>query len=49
MALLEIGRVARPHGLSGEVVVELFTNRHERLHPGARFIVAAQVPRPRVL
>jgi len=33
--LLEVGRVARPHGLSGEVVVSLVTNRTERLAPGA--------------
>ncbi|MCL4423356.1 MAG: ribosome maturation factor RimM [Actinobacteria bacterium] len=34
-ALLEIGRVARPHALAGEVVVDLWTNRTERLQPGA--------------
>jgi 16S rRNA processing protein RimM len=34
--LLEIGRVARPHGLRGQVVVELWTNRAERMAPGAR-------------
>ena len=28
--------VARPHGLRGEVVVELWTNRTERLAPGTR-------------
>jgi 16S rRNA processing protein RimM len=33
--LLEIGRIARAHGLSGEVVVALITNRAERLAPGA--------------
>ncbi len=33
--LLEVGRVTRPHGLHGGVVVELVTNRHERLAPGA--------------
>ncbi|MGA2529853.1 MAG: ribosome maturation factor RimM [Acidimicrobiales bacterium] len=33
--LLEIGRVARSHGLVGEVVVALVTNRIERLAPGA--------------
>lgn len=33
--LLEIGRVGRPHGLRGEVVVRLTTDRHERLEPGA--------------
>jgi 16S rRNA processing protein RimM len=32
--LLEIGRVTRPHGLRGEVVVDLTTDRVERLMPG---------------
>ena len=32
--MLEVGRVAKPHGLRGEVVVELFTNRSERMEPG---------------
>jgi 16S rRNA processing protein RimM len=33
---LEVGRVLRPHGLRGEVVVELVTNRTERVAPHAR-------------
>ena len=33
--LLEVGRVARPHGLRGQVVVELVTNRDERMAPGS--------------
>ena len=33
--LLEVGRVDRPHGIKGEVVVSLVTNRTERLNPGA--------------
>jgi 16S rRNA processing protein RimM len=32
--LLEVGRVVKPHGLRGEVIVELVTNRTERLAPG---------------
>lgn len=33
--LLEIGRVVKPHGIRGEVIVELVTNRPEqRLAPG---------------
>jgi 16S rRNA processing protein RimM len=32
---LEIGRVTRPHGLRGEVVVTLVTDRLERLAPGS--------------
>ena len=35
-ALLEVGQVVRPHGLRGQVVVELWTNRSERLAPGSR-------------
>jgi 16S rRNA processing protein RimM len=31
---LEVGRVAKPHGLRGEVIVELFTDRTERVAPG---------------
>ena len=33
--MLEVGRITRPHGLHGAVVVELVTNRPERLAPGA--------------
>lgn len=33
-ALLEIGRVVKPHGIRGEVVVEPVTNRPERFEPG---------------
>ncbi len=32
---LEVGRIVRAHGLDGRVVVELVTNRLERLSPGA--------------
>lgn len=35
MALLEVGRVVRVHGLRGEVVVELVSNRVERMAPGS--------------
>jgi 16S rRNA processing protein RimM len=34
-ALLEVGRIVKPHGLRGEVVVDLITDRTERLDPGA--------------
>jgi len=33
--LLEIGRIAKAHGLAGQVVVDLITNRIERLEQGA--------------
>jgi 16S rRNA processing protein RimM len=38
--LLEIGRVVKMHGLGGEVVVELVTDRVERLAPGTTLDVA---------
>ena len=40
MALLEVARIARAHGLRGEVVVDLLTNREERLTPGSVLTVA---------
>jgi 16S rRNA processing protein RimM len=33
--LLEVGRVAKAHGLRGEVIVELVSDRLERVSPGA--------------
>ena len=36
--LLEIGRVVRAHGLRGQVIVELWTNRPERVAEGARLL-----------
>ena len=33
--LLEIGKIVRAHGLKGHVVVELWTNRSERVAPGS--------------
>ena len=33
---LAVGRVDRPHGLHGELIVSLTTNRLERVAPGAR-------------
>lgn len=34
--MLEVGQVVKPHGLKGQVVVELWTNRSERMDPGSR-------------
>jgi 16S rRNA processing protein RimM len=31
---LEVGRITKPHGLRGEVIVELVTDRVERVTPG---------------
>jgi len=33
--LLEIGKILKPHGLGGELIVDLSTNRTERLSPGS--------------
>jgi 16S rRNA processing protein RimM len=33
--LLEVGRIVRAHGLRGQVVVALLTNRTERVDPGS--------------
>jgi 16S rRNA processing protein RimM len=33
-SLLEVGRIEKPHGLRGQVIVRLLTNRVERLDPG---------------
>lgn len=35
--MLEVGRITRPHGLTGEVAVVMVSNRPERLTPGAVF------------
>lgn len=34
MDLLEVGRITKPHGIRGEVVVHLTTDRTERVTPG---------------
>lgn len=33
--LLEVGRIVRPHGLKGEVVVDMVSDRPERVAPGS--------------
>jgi 16S rRNA processing protein RimM len=38
LTLLEVGRVVRPHGLHGQVIVELVTNRLERMAPGSALV-----------
>ena len=35
--LLEVGRITKAHGLRGEVVVKLTSDRSERVAPGAQF------------
>lgn len=39
--VLEIGRVVRAHGLHGQVVVEMLSNRKERWEKGAAFLSEA--------
>src|SRR5579875_1688630 len=41
--LLAVGRVLRAHGLRGEVVVELTSNRPERLARGAKLVAAGRL------
>lgn len=38
--LLHVGRVDKPHGLRGEVVVSLTTNRIERVAAGSELVLA---------
>jgi 16S rRNA processing protein RimM len=33
--LLEVGQIVKPHGIRGEVIVDLVSNRPERLDPGS--------------
>jgi len=42
--LLDIGRVVKPHGLVGEVVVELWSDRRERLAPGTVLATGGAAP-----
>jgi 16S rRNA processing protein RimM len=35
-ALLAVGKVRRPHGVAGDVLVEIFTDFPERLKPGTK-------------
>jgi len=42
--LLSVGVVVRPHGLRGEVVVDLLSNRPERLAPGSTLLDASGRP-----
>ena len=39
--LLSVGRIAKPHGLKGEVLVSLTTNRPERMAVGAELQLAS--------
>ncbi len=35
MVMLHVGQVVKPHGLKGDVIVSLSTNRNERVAPGS--------------
>jgi 16S rRNA processing protein RimM len=35
VTILDVGRIARAHGIKGEVVVDLVTDRAERVEPGS--------------
>jgi 16S rRNA processing protein RimM len=43
--LLEVGRIERPHGVRGDVLVRLVTNREERIAPGAQFVAGGRTLR----
>lgn len=43
-ALLEIGRIGKPHGLAGQVLVRLTTNVDERLVPGTQVTTEGRRP-----
>ncbi len=43
--MLDVGRIVRPHGLKGEVVVQLVTNRPERLGSGTVLYGVRSAPR----
>jgi 16S rRNA processing protein RimM len=45
MTMLEIGQIMRPHGLKGEVVVQLVTNRTDRLDVGSKLTTKVQASR----
>ena len=47
--MLEIGRVAKPHGLGGELVISLVSNVPERLAPGAVLTLRAATGEQRQL
>jgi 16S rRNA processing protein RimM len=40
-SLLEVGRVAKAHGLTGEVAVDVWSGRADRLAPGSAFVTDA--------
>ncbi|NBP49813.1 MAG: hypothetical protein EBU70_01225 [Actinobacteria bacterium] len=39
---LHVGRTGRPHGVRGELIVDLFEPRAERTRPGSRWWIAGQ-------
>jgi 16S rRNA processing protein RimM len=39
-----VGRIVKAHGLTGEVVVDLLTDRIERLDPGTELVLAGDGP-----
>jgi 16S rRNA processing protein RimM len=41
--VLEVGRIVRPHGLKGQVVVELWTDREERMAAGSQLSTGDRV------
>ena len=48
MELLEVGKIGKPHGLNGEVAVDLTTTRTDRLDPDASLVAAPLGGGPRI-
>ena len=46
---LEVGRIIKAQGLKGQVLVDLWTDRHERLRPGAELFDASGVSHGKVV
>ena len=42
MTLLEVGRIDKPHGVRGDVVVTLTTTEHGRVAPGTELVAGAR-------
>jgi 16S rRNA processing protein RimM len=41
---LVVGRVVKPHGIHGDLIVEIITDFPERMHAGVTFAVGAEAP-----
>ncbi len=44
--MLEVGRVLKPHGLGGELSVQMLSDRPERVAPGATYLLVSTIADP---